>query len=77
MICLLPDMDVNKFVDVKLPTKKQIFGRIGATAPGSHYSGDNSVDFGLHPTEQAYNLVTSAEKYEPQQDDSSEGDLPE
>lgn len=43
MIFLLDSMDINKFVDIKLPTKKQIFSRVGATAPGTCFSGDDVV----------------------------------
>lgn len=63
MIPLNDDMIVNKFIDVKLPTKRQIFGRLGASAPGVHYSGDDSVDFGMKPTEMADALVSAAENF--------------
>lgn len=46
----------NCFVDVELPTKKQIFARTGQVAvnPAGVYSGeDNEVRFSSTPTESA------------------------
>lgn len=44
------DMQINKFEHVELPTKAQIFKRVGmrGVAPSGSYSGDEPVT--LHPT---------------------------
>lgn len=64
----LPDekMNINKFVDVQLPSKAQIFSRTGqrAVSPAGMYTGDNDVKFGMKPTEQAAAFVEAAESAE-------------
>lgn len=71
------EMDVNKFVDVSLPSKRQIFARVGGFSSGEMYSGDMVVRPGMKPTEQADALINAAENYEPpkqeevNQDDNS------
>ncbi len=69
-------MDINKFVDVRMPSKREIFSRLGANASGKYYSGDDVMIFGLKPTEQADSLVHAAENYEPPKEVQKE-DLPE
>lgn len=70
------DMNINKFVDVKLPTKRQIFARVGGFSSGEMYSGDTSVRPGMKPTEQADAFVKAAEDYELPKQEQNE-DLPE
>ena len=64
----LPDekMNINKFVDVQLPSKAQIFSRTGqrAVSPSGMYTGDDSIKFGMKPTEQAAAFVDAAESAE-------------
>lgn len=64
----LPDdkMNINKFVDVQLPSKAQIFSRTGqrAVAPGGLYSAEIAVKFGMKPTEQAEAFASAAESAE-------------
>lgn len=72
----LPDekMNINKFVDVQLPSKAQIFSRTGqrAVAPGGMYTGDDAIKFGMKPTEQANAFADQAELYEPPTEDLPE-----
>lgn len=62
----LPDdkMFPNHFIDVELPTKKQIFARTGQVAvnPAGVYSGeDNAVSFSSTPTESADRFIKGIE----------------
>lgn len=70
------DMDINKFVDVKLPNKRQIFARVGGFSSGEMYSGDTPIRPGMKPTEQADAFVNAAENYVPPKEEQKE-DLPE
>ena len=65
----------NKFIEVHLPTKAQIFARTGQHAvSGGSYSGeDNPVRFGSSKTESAEAFARAAEAFEPQVDESKEG----
>lgn len=58
-------MNINKFVDVSLPSKRQIFARVGGFSSGELYSGDKPIRPGMKPTEQADALIIAAESYEP------------
>lgn len=71
------EMNINKFVDVKLPSKREIFARVGGFSSGEMYSGDTPIKPGMKPTEQADALVTAAENYEPPKDEIPKADLPE
>lgn len=67
------EMFVNKFVEVYLPTKKQIFARTGqhAVAPGGSYTGEDPVHFKDSPTSGLNRLVRDAESFEaPEKEDS-------
>lgn len=58
------EMFPNHFVDVELPTKKQIFARTGQVAvnPAGVYSGeDNAVCFSSTPTESADSFIKGIE----------------
>lgn len=56
----------NKFIEVQLPTKSQIFARTGQRAvSGGSYSGeDASVRFASTKTESAEAFARSAESHE-------------
>lgn len=56
----------NKFAEVTLPTKRQIFARTGqrAVSPAGEYTHDDPARFGKTPTESANEFVSSAEAYE-------------
>lgn len=56
----------NKFVEVELPNKKQIFARTGQVAvnPAGMYSHDEPCRFRSTPTESAAAFVSAAEAYE-------------
>lgn len=60
------EMIINKFVEVHLPTKKQLFARTGqhAVAPGGSYTGDDVVHFKDSPTSGLNRLLRDAEAYE-------------
>lgn len=70
----LPDdkMFVNKFTDVKLPTKAQIFARTGqrAVTPNGVFTKDDPASFGKTPTESANEFVAAAESFEQPADES-------
>lgn len=68
------EMFVNKFVEVHLPTKKQIFARTGqhAVAPGGSYTGDDAVHFKDTPTSGLNRLVRDAESFEDTEKGESE-----
>lgn len=68
------DMNINKFVDVSLPSKRQIFARVGGFSFGEMYSGDNVIRPGMKPTEQADALVSAAENYEPPKQEEPKSD---
>lgn len=61
----IPDvkMDVNKFVDVPLPTKAQIFARTGqrAVTPNGVYTKDDPARFGHTQTEQMNDFTNAVE----------------
>lgn len=59
-------MDVNRFVEVLVPTKRQIFARTGqvAVSPSGSYSKDDPVKIGMSPTESADDFVRAAESFE-------------
>lgn len=67
-------MHPNKFVEVELPTKSQIFSRTGqhAVNPGGSFSGDDPVKFRNTPTASAASFVKSAESYEAPENTESE-----
>lgn len=67
------EMHINKFVDVALPTKAQIFARTGqrAVSPSGNYSGDDPVHFHPTKTESMENFATSVENLP---SESSEGE---
>lgn len=54
---------MNKFTDVQLPTKQQIFARTGqrAVSPSGSYTGDEGASFGKTPTESADEFLQSVE----------------
>lgn len=60
------EMFVNKFVDVALPTKKQIFARTGqkSVSPSGSFTGEDSVHFKDTPTSGLARFVNDAEHYE-------------
>lgn len=64
----IPDdkMNINKFVDVQLPTKAQIFDRTGqrAVAPSGLYTLDDPALIGRSTTESAERFARMAESYE-------------
>lgn len=67
------EMLVNKFVEVRLPSKKQLFARTGqhAVAPGGSYTGDDAVHFKDTPTSGLNRLLNDAEAFEtPKKEDS-------
>lgn len=59
-------MDVNKFVEVLVPTKRQIFARTGqvAVSPSGNFSKDEPIRFGKLPTESAEEFARAADAYE-------------
>lgn len=64
----------NVFVDVELPTKKQIFARTGQVAvnPAGVYSGeDNPVAFSSTPTQSADAFVKGIEADEAEKSSNS------
>lgn len=63
MIYIPEEMDINRFVDVVLPTKAQIFARTGqrAVTPAGCYTGDEGVKFNRLPTESAMDMIRAAE----------------
>lgn len=67
-------MFVNKFVDVALPTKKQIFGRTGqrAVQPSGSYTGDEEVHFADTPTSGLARMCEDAESYSVPTEDTKE-----
>lgn len=71
MLPLVKDsMFTNKFVDTKLPTKKQIFARTGQVAvnPAGSYTGDDAVGHIKSKTESAEAFARTAESYEKKED---------
>lgn len=75
MFPLIDDrQNINKFVYVELPSKAQIFARTGqhAVSPSGSYTGDESADFGKHPTQSANDFVNAAESYEKPMEDLPE-----
>lgn len=68
------DMFVNKFVDVNLPTKAQIFGRTGqhAVQPAGAYTGDDIAHFADTPTSGLARMCADAEAYEISTDEVKE-----
>lgn len=71
MLLVLNGMDINKFVDVELPTKAQIFARTGqhAVSPSGSYTGDDPAIIGRSKTESANQFLNDV--------DSVKEDLPE
>ena len=65
------EMFTNRFVDVQLPTKKQIFARTGQKAvnPSGLYSGEDAVQFRNTKTSGIARMVKSIEEM-PEKDDS-------
>lgn len=57
------EQDVNKFVLVQLPSKKEIFQRTGQVAvnPNGVYTGDQPVKYGQEIGERMENFVHNAE----------------
>lgn len=68
------EMDINKFVEVQLPTKEQIFARTGQhSVAGGNYGED--IRFASTPTESADRFARAAEAYEsPKSEDESKSD---
>lgn len=62
---LLPSEDFfpNRFQEVMLPTKREIFARTGqvSVSPSGSYSGDDIVKIGLSNTESADSFANAAE----------------
>lgn len=60
------EMFPNKFVEVALPTKGQIFDRTGkrAVTPNGSFSADDPVRFRTCPTASAQSFLDAAEAYE-------------
>lgn len=58
-----PEQDVNKFVLVNLPSKREIFQRTGqiAVSPNGVYTGDQPVKYGQEIGERMENFVHNAE----------------
>lgn len=73
---MLPPIDEkmfpNKFQSIPLPTKREIFARVGAIADKGQYTGDDSADFGNSPTVMAEKLTKAAEDYEAPKEDLPE-----
>lgn len=71
MLPCFKKMNINAFVEAKLPTKQQIFARTGgkSVTPSGSYTGDDEAKIARCPTEQAENFVRVAE--------SMKEDLPE
>lgn len=61
---IAPEMDVNAFQPVVLPSKAQIFARVGrhGVKPAGEYTGDNSAKFNPRPTEIAMGIAHLAEQ---------------
>lgn len=57
------EQNVNKFVLVQLPSKREIFQRTGQVAvnPNGVYTGDQSVKYGQEIGERMDNFVRNAE----------------
>lgn len=57
------ELFINKFVYVEVPTKAQIFARVGQKAvnPAGSFTGDESASFGKTPTQSADDFVSAAE----------------
>lgn len=57
------DMDINCFVHVDLPTKAQIFKRVGShgVAPAGAYTQDENFDINPTTIEQCHKLAAIAE----------------
>lgn len=71
LFCPDEKMWPNRFVQVTLPTKAQIFARTGqvAVSPSGSYSGDDPARFGKTPTMSAEELMEAAESYDPSKDE--------
>lgn len=66
MLPLLNDeMNINKFINVVLPSKRQIFSRTGAYASGVSYSSDDSVIMNRSKTESAAAFAKAVDDYVP------------
>lgn len=67
---MLPVFDeklfVNRIVDVQLPTKGEIFSRVGGHAvnPAGSYTGDESAKMNRRKTEQAMSFIEAVEAYQ-------------
>lgn len=69
-----PKMWPNKFEEVTLPTKRQIFARTGqrSVSPSGQYTKDDPARFGKTPTESANEFTNTAEAYERPKEDMLE-----
>lgn len=61
-----PKLFVNRFIEVVLPTKSQIFSRTGgkAVTPNGVFTGDDPALINRSVTEQAETFAREAESFE-------------
>lgn len=63
---------ISKFQEIPVPTKREIFRRVGGPAIGGQYSGDEVVRMGQTKTEIAEQVARAAEEFELPKEDLPE-----